>query len=218
MTSMNNLALLLSDVLQQMQMSGMDMSGKGKPKKKGKTPLPMMSEMQQKLNEKMQGTTGKGGKGGKGKDGKDGKEGNSEELAKMAQEQGRIRRMLQELLENQKGTEIGNKLNDQVKDLIKKMDQTETEIVNKQITPQTINRQKEIQVRLLESEKALRQQEEDEKRKAETATDKTKTIPKALEEYVKAKQKQTELIRTVPPSLSPFYKKEVDNYFKRINK
>jgi hypothetical protein len=70
----------------------------------------------------------------------------------------------------------------------------------------------------LESEKAFRQQEEDEKRKAETASERPKTIPKALEEYVKTKQKQTELIRTVPPSLSPFYKKEVDNYFKRINK
>ncbi len=218
MTSMNNLALLLSDVLSQMQMSMMDMSGKSKGKKKGKTPLPMMSEMQQKLNGKMKGTTGKDGKGGKGKDGKDGKEGSSEELAKMAQEQGRIRRMLQELLDSQKGNEIGKKLNDEVKDLIKKMDQSETDIINKQITQQTLNRQQEIQTRLLESEKALKQQEEDEKRKAETAGDVAKTIPKALEEYVRTKQKQTELIRTVPANLSPFYKKEVDSYFKRINK
>lgn len=218
MTSMNNLALLLSDVLKNMQMSMMDMSGKGKGKKKGKTPIPMMSEMQQKLNQKMQGTTGKGGKGGKGKDGKDGKEGNSEELARMAQEQGRIRRMLQEMLENQKGSDFDKKMGEQVKDLIKKMDQSETDIINKQITQQTLNRQKEIETRLLESEKAMRQQEEDEKRKAETARDVPKTAPKELEEYVKNKQRQTELIRTVPPSLSPFYKKEVDNYFKRINK
>jgi hypothetical protein len=218
MTSMNNLALLLSDVLSNMQMSMMDMSGKGKGKKKGKTPIPMMSEMQQKLNQKMQGTTGKDGKGGKGKDGKDGKDGNSEELVKLAQEQGRIRRMLQEIMDSQKGNEVGNKLGEQVKDLIKKMDQTETDIVNKQITQQTLNRQKDIQTRLLESEKALRQQEEDEKRKAEAASEIPKTIPKELEEYVKTKQKQTELIRTVPAALSPFYKKEVDNYFKRINK
>jgi hypothetical protein len=218
MTSMNNLALLLSDVLSQMQMSMMDMSGKGKGKKKGKTPIPMMSEMQMKLNQKMQGQTGKDGKGGKGKDGKDGKSGESEELAKMAQEQGRIRRMLQEMLDGQKGNEIGKQLDEQVKDLIKKMDQTETDIVNKQITQQTLNRQKDIQTRLLESEKALRQQEEDEKRKAEAASNVPKNIPKELEQYVKSKQKQTELIRTVPAALSPFYKKEVDNYFKRINK
>ncbi|MES2796616.1 MAG: ATPase [Bacteroidota bacterium] len=213
MTSMNNLALLLSDVLSQMQMSMMDMSGKGKGKKKGNMPLPSMSEMQQKLNQKMQGKSGKDGKNGK-----DGKGGESEELAKLAQEQGRIRRMLQELLDGQKGNEIGKQLDDQVKDLIKKMDQTETDIVNKQITKQTLNRQKEIETRLLESEKALKQQEEDEKRKAETASEIPKTIPKELEEYVKTKQKQTELIRTVPAALSPFYKKEVDNYFKRINK
>lgn len=218
MTSMNNLALLLSDVLSNMQMSMMEASGKGKGKKKGKTPLPMMSEMQMKLNQKMQGTTGKDGKGGKGKDGKGGKEGNAEELAKLAQEQGRIRRILQEIMDSQKGNEIGKQLGDQVKDLIKKMDQTETDIVNKNITQQTINRQKDIQTRLLESEKALRQQEEDEKRKAETAREVPKMIPKELENYVKTKQKQTELIRTVPAALSPFYKKEVDNYFKRLNK
>ena len=218
MTSMNNLALLLSDVLNNMQMSMMDMSGKSKGKKKGKTPLPMMSEMQMKLNQKMQGTTGKDGKGGKGKDGKNGKEGNSEELARMAQEQGRIRRMLQEMLDNQKGNDFDKKMGDQVKDLIKKMDQSETDIINKKITQQTLNRQKDIETRLLESEKAMRQQEEDEKRKAETARDVAKVVPKELEQYMKTKQKQTELIRTVPPSLSPFYKKEVDNYFKRINK
>jgi hypothetical protein len=144
MTSMNNLALLLSDVLQQMQNASLDMNGKGGGKKKGKVPIPMISEMQQKLNEKMQGTTGKDGKSGKGKGGKEGKEGNSEELAKMAQEQGKIRRMLQELMDNQKGTEVGNKMNEQVKELLKKMDQTETDIVNKQITKQTIIRQQEI--------------------------------------------------------------------------
>ncbi len=219
MTSMNNLALLLSDVLNQMQMSMMDMAGKGKSgKKKNKMPIPMMSEMQMKLNQKMQGTTGKDGKGGKGKDGKNGKEGSSEELAKLAQEQGRIRQMLQEMMDGQKGNEIDKKIGNQVKDLIKKMDQSETDIINKQITQQTLNRQQEIQTRLLESEKALKQQDEDEKRKAETAREIPKKIPKELEEYVKTKQKQTELIRTVPATLSPFYKKEVDNYFKRINK
>jgi hypothetical protein len=218
MTSMNNLALLLSDVLSQMQMSMQEMSGKGKGKKKGKMPLPMMSKMQEKLNQKMQGTTGKDGKGKDGKGGKDGKAGNSEELAKMAGEQAKIRRMLQDLLDEQNGTKLGKELGDKVSDLIKKMDQSEVDIINRQITQQTLNRQKEIQTRLLESEKAFKQQEEDEKRKAETAADIAKSIPKELEEYVKAKQKQTELIRTVPASLTPFYKKEVDNYFKKINK
>jgi hypothetical protein len=217
MTSMNNLALLLSDVLSQMQMSMSAMSGKGKSGKK-KTPLPMMSKMQEELNGKMQGTTGKDGKGGKGKDGKDGKEGSSEELSKMAAQQGKIRKMLQSMLDEQKGTKMGKELGDKVNDLIKKMDQSETDIINRQITQQTLNRQKDIQTRLLESEKAFKQQEEDEKRKAESANDVPKTIPKELEDYVKAKQKQTELIRTMPANLTPFYKKEVDNYFKKINK
>ncbi len=219
MTSMNNLALMLSDALKDMQMSMMDMSGKGKPKKnKKKLPMPM-SEMQQKLNEKMKGTTGKDGKDKNGKKGDNGKEGNNgaEQLAKLAAEQAKIRRMVQELMDSQQGTDFEKKMGDKMNELLKKMDQTETDIVNKNITPQTMQRQKEIEVRLLESEKALKEQEEDEQRKANTAFEIPKTIPKELEQYIKSKQKQTELIRTVPPNLSNFYKKEVDAYFKRIN-
>jgi hypothetical protein len=235
MTSMNNLALLLSDVLKSMQMSAMEMgSGKsGKPKKgKSKVPIPSLAKMQEKMNGKMKGM-GKGEKGkGEGKDGKPGKDGkggnagengnsagngSAEELAKLAQEQGKIRRMLQELLESQKNNVGGNGLGEKVKDLIKKMEESETDIINKNITQQTMKRQEEIQTRLLESEKALKEQEEDEQRKANVASDIPKTIPKQLEEYIKQKQKQTELIRTVPPSFTPFYKKEVDSYFKRVN-
>jgi hypothetical protein len=221
MTSMNNLALMLSDALKDMQMSMMEMSGKGKPKKKKKsTPLPMMSKMQSELNKKMQGTTGKDGKGKKGQKGENGTEGSegAEQLAKLAAEQAKIRKMIQELMESQQGTEFDKKMGEQLKDLVKKMDQTETDIVNKNITPQTLKRQQEIEVRLLESEKALKEQEQDEHRKANTAQDIPKTIPKELELYIKNKQKQTELIRQVPPNLSGFYKKEVDAYYKRINK
>jgi len=33
----------------------------------------------------------------------------------------------------------------------------------------------------------------------------------------KEKEKQVELLRTTPPNFTPFYKKQTDNYFKRIN-
>jgi hypothetical protein len=96
-----------------------------------------------------------------------------------------------------------------------KMDETETDLVNKRVNPNLIKRQQDIVTRLLESEKALRQQEEDTQRKAETAKPQPKTPPAAFEQYVKDKQRQTELLRTVPPSFAPFYKREADNYFKK---
>ncbi len=208
MTNMNNLALMLSDVLKQMQENAMNMmaSGKGKGKKQ-KGNSPGMSKQQEQMNQQMQQMQQGGSKQGRQF---------SEQMAQMAAQQAAIRKQLQEAMERLKGTDAGKKLQNEANDLMKKMDQTEEDLVNKRLTQNTINRNKDILTRLLESEKAIQQQEEDEKRKSETAKPLPPKVPPAFEQYVKEKQKQTELLRTVPPSLAPFYKKEVDLYFKKL--
>lgn len=211
MTSINNLSLMLSQTLEQMQAAMMAMSSPGQGKKKGgKKQSQSLGELQQQLNKRIneiqKGQGQKGGMGGRQM---------SEQLAQMAAEQARIRQMLKELMDSQKGTEGGKKVGNEVKDLIEKMDETETDLVNKRVDPNLLKRQQDIITRLLESEKALRQQEEDTQRKAETAKPQPRTPPAAFEQYVKDKQRQTELLRTVPPSFAPFYKREADSYFKK---
>ncbi len=98
------------------------------------------------------------------------------------------------------------------------MEKTEEDLVNKRITQETINRQKEILTRLLQSEKAMRERELDNKREAKTASEKEKSNPKDFSEYLKTKEKQIELLKTIPASLNPYYKKEVNEYFKKIEK
>lgn len=209
MTSINNLALLLSDVLKQMQQNQQMMPGSGSGKGKNKGKQKSMGEAQKELNEQMGKTMQKGSKG---------QGGISEQLAKMAREQAALRKMLQGFLDSSKGTEKGRKLGDEIKDMMKKMEETETDLVNKRINPEMMKRQQELLTRLLESEKAMKEQEEDQKRKAETARQAfERKVPPQFQQYVKDKQKQTELLRTVPPSLNPYYKRQVDNYFKQIN-
>jgi hypothetical protein len=130
----------------------------------------------------------------------------------MAAEQERIRRALQEMQEKMKqnGAELPGS------DLPDKMEDSEIDLVNKQLTEQLIQRQKEILTRLLETEKSMREQDMDEERKGETAKDYEKEIPKAVEDYLRLKEKEVELLQTVPPKLYPFYKKEVNEYFKRM--
>ncbi len=201
MTSINNLAVMLDDHYDMM----MDMMANAMPakgKKKGKQQQPTLGQLQQQLNQKIEQLKN-GSKSGRQY---------SEELAKMAAEQERIRRALQELqdkLKNEGGKTLGN-------DLPGKMEQTEMDLVNKQITEQTIRRQREIEVRLLEAEKSMREQDLDQERKGETAKDYEKEIPRAFEEYLRLKEKEVELLKTVPPKLYPYYKKEVNEYFKRI--
>lgn len=204
MTSMNNLALMLDDVLQKMQkQSQQQASGKksGKKKKGSKG----ISDLQKQLNQKIQELK-QGGLSGKQL---------SEELAKLAQEQEMIRKLLEDSdgkLKGQKGEGKDGK-----EQLLKDMEETEKDLVNKNINQNTIKRQQDILTRMLEADKAEKEQEEDPSRKSEQAKDKKRTISASqFEDYIKQKQSQTELLKTIPPALTPYYKKEVDKYFKKI--
>ncbi|KQS23764.1 DUF4175 family protein [Dyadobacter sp. Leaf189] len=207
MTSMNNLALMLSDVFNQMQQQmAMAMPGAGKGKKgKQKGNSPGMGEMQEKLNGQIKQLG----------EGKEGQGNSSEKLARMAAEQAAIRKMIQDLMESQKGSEVGKQMGKELQEIADKMDETETDLVNKRITPELIKRNQEITTRLLESEKAMKEQDEDEQRKAQSAKQQPRQPPAAFEKYIREKEKQTELLRTIPPTFSPFYKREVDTYFRK---
>lgn len=210
MTSINNLSLMLSDVLKNMQqqMNAMAMPGKGKGSKKGENPSGV-GDMQKQLNAKMQQMQ-KGGKSGRGL---------SEELSQMAAEQAMIRQMLKKLEENAKGTEAGKQQEKQVKDLLEKMDESETDLVNKRVNPNLINRQNEILTRLLESEKAFKQQEEDPKRQAEAAKTAKRSTPAFFDTINQnSKTKQVEVLRSVTPNYTLFYKKEANQYLQKVSK
>ena len=202
MTSMNNLALLLDDVLSSMQQQlAMAMGIPSQGQQSGKQPS--MSELQKQLNEQISELK-KGGKQGKAL---------SEELAELAARQEEIRRKLQEEEEKLNGLDgNGQKLGD----IAGKMEQTEIDLVNKRLTEQLIRRQEEILTRLLQAEDAMREQELDKEREAETAKQLERSVPPAFEEYLKLKEKEIELLRTVPPKLNPYYKKEVIEYFNRL--
>jgi hypothetical protein len=207
MTSMNNLALLLDDVVSQMQdqmAQAMGMPQQGDQN----MPSPGLSEMQEELNKKVQDLK---------QSGKSGRE-LSEELSNLANEQEMIRQELQRMMEKfgqQEGGESGGKLG---KDILQKMEMSEADLVNKKLTEQLIRRQKEILTRLLESEKSMREREEDEERKGETGRNYDKIRPKAFEEYLKEKQKEIDQIRKSPIQLTPFYRKEVEEYYKQLDK
>ncbi len=204
MSKINNLALMLDDHFENMMsmMAKAQSGGKGKPKN-GKDAKPGFGQMQKELNDQIQKLKGNQKLGRQ----------YSEELARLAAEQERIRRALQEMSDQMKkegGTGIGN-------EIPQKMEQTEMDLVNKNITEQTIKRQSEILTRLLEAEKSIRERDLDKERKGETAKDYSHEIPPAFEEYLRLKEKEVELLKTLPPKLFPYYKKEVTDYFKRIN-
>jgi hypothetical protein len=208
MTSMNNLALMLSDTFKQMQqMMSMAMPGSGSGKDKGSMPSPGLGKQQQQLNERMKGM---------GQQGQNASE-FSKELAKIANEQAKIRKQLKDMQERLNGTELGEKLGGELEKLQQEMDETEKELVNKRVNPKLIQRQDKLLTRLLEAEKAIKEQELDPKRKSKTAMEFERPSPPSLEKFMKEKTRQQELIRTTPPNFTPYYKQETDSYFRKLN-
>ena len=216
MTSANNLALLLSEALQQMQQQQQQKKGSSSCKKPGKgKPGPSaekLKQMQQKLSQQMKDMKGK--MEGMQKNGGKGSKGMSEELARMAAQQEAIRNELNQL--NQQENKDGKNSLGNLGQLAEKMEQNERDIVNKRITEETLKRQQEILTRLLEAENAQREREQDETRKAEQAKEQFSRNPAAFEQYKRLKEKETELLNTVPPSLNPFYKNLVNSYFQGL--
>ncbi len=209
MTSMNNLALMLSEALDQMQKA--QSGGKGKKKQS----VSQLSKMQEQLNKNMQKAREQMQKEGPQGQSKQGKGQMSEQLAKMAREQQLIRQGMQEI--NRELNKDGKNGLGNLDELMKEMEQSETDLVNKKIYQQTITRQQEIMTRLLEAEKAEREREQDNERESKQGTDGPAARTEFMKEFQRIKQQETELLKTVPPSLNSFYKIKVGDYFKFLN-
>ncbi|MBC8147004.1 MAG: DUF4175 domain-containing protein [Bacteroidetes bacterium] len=213
MTSVNNLALLLSEALQQMQQqNAQQKSGNGKcknPKPGGKPgSMKTMKQLQEQLNKQLEQLK-KEMKEGKGPNGK--KPSMSEQLARMAAQQEQIRKMMQQYSDELKKEGLDDK--GKIANMMKEMEKTETDLVNKILTNETLNRQKEILTRLLESEKAERERELEEKRESKEVKNQNYSNPNDFFEYKKIKLREEELLKIAPLNLKPFYKNKVNEYF-----
>ncbi|HTE01024.1 MAG TPA: DUF4175 family protein [Mucilaginibacter sp.] len=211
MTSMNNLALMLNEALDQMQKA--KKNGKGGKGKQKQPSLSQLNKMQQQLNQNMQKMRDQLQKQGNMSQSQ--RSGMSEQLAKMARQQQMIRQALQEInnQENKDGKGgLGN-----LDKISKEMEQTENDIVNRRITDEVLKRQQQIQTRLLEAEKAEQQREQDQQRESNAGKDMPPGYVKALQDYQKLKEKQTEQIKTVSPALNLYYKLKIKSYFDQLN-
>ena len=79
-------------------------------------------------------------------------------------------------------------------------------------------RQEEIKIKLLELEKATKEQEEEQKEAKEAEEIYKKNNLELYKEYLQIKKGETELLKTIPPNLKPYYKNKVNEYFKNIEK
>lgn len=220
MKSLNDLALLLAEAMQNMQQQmansmpgsqACQKPGSGKGQGKQGEPKDKMSKGQEDLNKIMKDLKERMEKQGKGASGQPGNGGNSKEFAQMAAKQAALRNALRQMQKEKQEQGKGSKALDEVMD---DMNKIETDLVNKRLTNDMLKRQEQILTRLLEEERAEREREQDEQRQAETARQQQPKMPPALEEYLKKRRAEVEQFRTVSPALKPYYKQLVEEYLK----
>ena len=213
MQGLNDIALMLDESMQKMQANQAEKksgdqqcekcNGNGKKGKKGKKPK--LGESQEKLNQMMQQQL-KEGKGGQGM---------SQKFAEMAAQQAALREALRKMKQELQGKGQGKEAGELQK-IMDMMDKTESELVNKKLSQATLDRQKDIQSRLLEHENAQREREYDDKRESNSAQDKEPKLPPSVEEYLKKRNAEVNEYRTGEPKLKPYYKKIVEAYYNTI--
>lgn len=212
MTSVNNLADFLSNILDNMQQPKMSKSGKGK--KGGKSfSLPDIIQKQEDLVKKMQ----QGNKKGKQQNGK--KKGNSKgnrqsdsldgDLYQIYQQQSQLKQELKEAL--LKGNSLQNR---NAKKVLKTLEQLENEILEKGFNNTTIQKMQQVKYNLLKLDKAAFKQDKDTKRKSNTNTlnyplNNNKAFIKKLF------YNQTEILNRQSLPLQKIYKKKVQEYFSK---
>lgn len=236
MTSYNNLALMLSEVLDQMQQQAkMNMPGNGSCNNPGgqgsgqgqqQMTMEQMKDALKNQIGKMKGGQKPGGEEGKGQEGNGmgeipgGEQGGTPQLspkekAKMTAEQGRLRESLKQLKEelNKDGSGAGNGLDD----VIKELDKLQNDLLNNQVGNDYVRRQEDIYTRLLESEKAIRERGYSEERESQEGKNQEDGNLKEFTEYNKKKESEVEFLRSVPIGLRKYYKSLANDYFNAVN-
>lgn len=211
--SMNNLALMLAESLNQMEESMMSCSssscGNKKPKS-GKQSMSMqqMREMQEQLGKQLQQMQQQMQQS----------EGNpqmSEELARMAAEQEMIRQQMRDMLdEMKKNGQVGD---DGLNQIMKDMEQLEEDLVNKRVNRRTVERNQQILSRMLESEKAQEKREQEERRKSNEY--KGSKFERTVDElfYQQQLKKSQEFLQENPVRYQPYYQSKINEYYLKKN-
>ena len=214
MMSMNNLALMLAESLENMENSmeamGMPMSCSMPKPGQGQQSMQKMQQLQQQLSEQLKQMQQQMEKSGQQMPNS-----MSEEFARMAAEQEMLRQGMQQMLNDMK--ENGQLGDDGLNEIIKDMEKLEEELVNKIINRQMIERSQRIESRMLESQKAQEKREQEEKRKSNEY--KGSHFERKIDEYLyeQSLKKNQEFLRSNPIEFAPYYKDKINEYYLKKN-
>lgn len=206
MMHLNELALLLSDLMNQM-MNSQGGSG-GMSLQQMIEQLQNMAGDQEKLNQELQQLLNDA-------------QGNrltqsmEERLQQMSAQQEEIRRQLRELSRNpaSRGKLLGD-----LEKIAEQMEETIQELQRASADRRTIERQQQILTRLLDAQRSLRERGEEKRRESRSGQDSTRESPGELSPMEEAEKLRRDLLRALESGYAPDYQELIKRYFDLLQK
>ncbi len=204
--SSNKLALMLQESLQSMQNS-QSMAGSGSPQQSNSKPQPgvgdlkqlqdAMSKQLQQMMEQM----------------KNGQMPSSQQLATQLAQREQFQQMLQEMMNS---GNLSDELKQMLEEIQKMNDDVKKDVLNNNLQPETLLRDKKITTKLLDSEKAENKRKYSNKRKSNTSEDILHEVPVNINDYFKQDKTVNDIFNKNILFLNPFYKQYYNEYVIRL--
>ncbi len=207
----NDISFMIANLLEQLQdqSNGSGGSGGGMSMQQMMEQMGEMGKNQQQLNQQLQDMIND-------IQGERLSQDQMERVNQMAKQQNQIRKQLQEL--QRSGGSNGDKIGSELQRMIEQMEDTINDLRGGSVDPLLIERQQNILSRMLESEKALQERDEEEKREGKTGEQNIKANPPELSLEELEKQIRTRLNDPNFTKYSPDYQRLIERYFEILKK
>ena len=210
MTAANNLALFLSEALENIKKQEQNgQPGDGdcdKPGGKGSKPgMKSLKDSESSIKEQLQQMIDQMKKGDMGK--------MSKSIGQTLAQQEMMQQMMRDMIN---GKSLGTKATDQLKAIDQLLEQSRKDLINRNVTSELINRQNLILSKLLDAEKSEIERDYEDKRESKTAIDIKKSNPEGYFEYKNKLRNENEQIKKTNFKLRSFYDQKYNNFLNQI--
>ncbi len=205
MTSLNELALLLSELLNQ-QMNGSGAGQSNQSMEQMMEQLQQMGQQQQQLNQQIQQLLND-------MQGQRLTQDMMERLRQMGAQQEQIRNELRQMNRNR---DARNRLLGDLNRVADQMMETIEELQQNRVSRRTVQRQQQILTRLLEASKSMEQRGKDNKREGRSAEEILRESPAALPLPEQLERLRRDLIRALESGYSADYEDLIRRYFELL--
>ncbi|MCS7073662.1 MAG: hypothetical protein NZ108_04260, partial [Bacteroidia bacterium] len=203
MTGLNNLANMLTESLSDMQNDMKQKQGQKSACKKpsgGKPTMQQLAKMQGELNKQLQELM---------------KSGDTDKMQELAAKQEAIRKQLKEAYE--KIQQEGKKGLGNLDKIAEDMKETEQDLKAKQLTNQTLFRQQQILNRMLDFDKAVREQDQETRRESKSAKQRENPSPQELNLQEMIRKIRKEQLNQGKLQYTNDYQQLIDQYYKYLD-